>query len=245
MPPLFPQFLFTALAIELTPGPNMTWLALLAARRGLLVGYMAVLGVALGLALLSVLTAIGVATVMVAYPFVHDIVRWAGIIFLFYLSIEAWFGLDKLGMEENPGAHGFWRGFVVNLLNPKAAVVFVVLIPNNLGPYYPSIIWLLTYCAAYVAIATIVHLTVVLFASQFTAYLSNPVRETTVRRVAGLVLLATAVWFALSTDRRDIASAAPDYPSASGATSLQPEPAGSPTALWSRVSANHGRITSS
>ena len=47
-------FVLTALAVELTPGPNMAWLALLSAQSGRLVGLAAVAGVATGLLLLGV-----------------------------------------------------------------------------------------------------------------------------------------------------------------------------------------------
>ena len=43
------EFLAASLLIELTPGPNMAWLALLGASRGRLAALAAVAGVALGL----------------------------------------------------------------------------------------------------------------------------------------------------------------------------------------------------
>ena len=46
-------FFLTSLAIELTPGPNMAYLALVGVSRGRRDGFMAVAGVALGLALLG------------------------------------------------------------------------------------------------------------------------------------------------------------------------------------------------
>ena len=47
-------FALASFLIELTPGPNMTWLVLVAAQQGRRAGFMAVLGVALGLALIGV-----------------------------------------------------------------------------------------------------------------------------------------------------------------------------------------------
>ncbi len=44
-------FVLTSLIIEMTPGPNMAYLAVLGASRGRLAGFSAVVGVALGLAL--------------------------------------------------------------------------------------------------------------------------------------------------------------------------------------------------
>jgi hypothetical protein len=44
-------FALTSLIIEMTPGPNMAYLAILGASRGRIAGFSAILGVALGLAL--------------------------------------------------------------------------------------------------------------------------------------------------------------------------------------------------
>src|SRR3982074_283488 len=52
-------FVLTSLIIEMTPGPNMAYLAVLGASRGRLAGFSAVLGVALGLALLGVAVGLG------------------------------------------------------------------------------------------------------------------------------------------------------------------------------------------
>lgn len=46
-------FALASVLIELTPGPNMTYLAVLSARQGRVSGYVAVLGVALGLAIMG------------------------------------------------------------------------------------------------------------------------------------------------------------------------------------------------
>lgn len=46
-------FALASVLIELTPGPNMTYLAVLSARQGRGSGYVAVLGVALGLAIMG------------------------------------------------------------------------------------------------------------------------------------------------------------------------------------------------
>ena len=62
------SFLLTALILELTPGPNMAWLALLAATAGRRAGLAAVLGITLGLAAQAVLAVTGVAGVVDTWP---------------------------------------------------------------------------------------------------------------------------------------------------------------------------------
>jgi len=63
---LFFSFLVTSVLIELTPGPNVTYLALLALGEGRKAALAAVGGVALGLALLGGAAALGVAELILA-----------------------------------------------------------------------------------------------------------------------------------------------------------------------------------
>jgi threonine/homoserine/homoserine lactone efflux protein len=196
MPPAFAEFLAAAVIMELTPGPNMTWLALLAARRGRMAGLQAVAGIAAGLTVLAILSAAGIATLISAYPTIYDVLRWAGVIFILYLALEAWQG-EEAGESANGRSRHFVRGFVVNMLNPKAAAVFLVVIPGFASQIDGRPIMLMT--AIYLAIATLAHSLIVIFAGAFTRTLADPARETIVRRIFALLLVAIALWFAVST----------------------------------------------
>ncbi len=199
--PAFTEFLLAALVMELTPGPNMTWLALLSAQQGRRAGFLAVAGIALGLAILALAAGAGAAALIQAYPALYEALRWGGIIFLLYLALEAWRG--ESGGDNRPGAlaRHFRRGLIVNLLNPKAATVFAVLIPAFAGSASPTGMWIAAMSAIYVAIATMVHALLVLFAGSFKKALAEPRREIVVRRIFALALIGVAVWFTVSTSR--------------------------------------------
>ena len=57
-------FALTSLIVELTPGPNMAYLALIAATEGRRPGFAAVAGVALGLGVLGLAAGFGLATLI-------------------------------------------------------------------------------------------------------------------------------------------------------------------------------------
>jgi threonine/homoserine/homoserine lactone efflux protein len=61
MPPLdlLLSFIVTATLIELTPGPNMAYLAILSVEHGRRAGFAAVIGIALGLFTAGAVTALG------------------------------------------------------------------------------------------------------------------------------------------------------------------------------------------
>jgi threonine/homoserine/homoserine lactone efflux protein len=195
---LFAEFLTAAIVMEVTPGPNMTWLALLSAREGRAAGLMAVAGIAAGLSLLAVIAATGAAALIDAWPALYDILRWGGVLFLLYLAWEAWVGEKPGAARDDKGRH-FWRGLIANLLNPKAVAVFVVMIPGFAGPANAAA--QITMTLTYLGIATLAHVLIVAFAGSFEKALADPRRERLVRRTFALALVGVAVWFAAGSGR--------------------------------------------
>jgi threonine/homoserine/homoserine lactone efflux protein len=198
MQPGFAEFLLAAIVMEITPGPNMTWLALLSAREGRLAGALAVAGITTGLALLALVAATGAAALIAVYPALYEAIRWAGVLFLLYLAWEAWVG-EKIRSAKPDHTRHFRRGLVVNLLNPKAAAVFIVMIPGFAGPGETTTQIVMT--LVYLAIASVAHGLIVVFAGSFQQALSDPRRELIVRRIFAILLAGVAVWFAFTSTR--------------------------------------------
>lgn len=194
-------FALTSFLVELTPGPNMAYLALVAATEGRRRGYAAVAGVALGLAVLGVLAAMGVAALIAASPTAYQALRWAGVGYLLWLAWQGWRGAEAAEGETAAGAPltvWFRRGVITNLLNPKAAVFYVAVLPEFLLPgdgFGPGLVL----SGIYVGIATAVHAMIVTLAGAAHALLADPVRERRVRRVLSLALVGVAVWLLLRT----------------------------------------------
>ena len=199
MPPSFAEFLIAAIVMEITPGPNMTWLALLSAREGRVAGFHAVAGIATGLTVLAVCAAIGTAALIATWPLLYTALRWGGVLFLLFLAWEAWVGEKDDGKGLEPERQ-FRRGLIVNLLNPKAAAVFIVMIPGFAGSDAPAGA-LIAMTLTYLAIATLAHVLIVAFAGSFERALADPRRERIVRRIFALALAGVAIWFAFGTAR--------------------------------------------
>lgn len=195
------SFALTSLLIELTPGPNMTYLALVAASEGRRAGFATVAGVALGLAIVGAIAAFGVAEIVQASPLLYEGLRWAGVAFLLYLAWEGWTaGTDIVSAAGGSGRY-FGRGLTTNLLNPKAAVFYVAVLPTFLAADRPALSQTLVLTTVYVAVATVVHAGIVVLAGALEPLLTDPRRETRARRLLSLLLALVAVWFGWSTAR--------------------------------------------
>ncbi|WP_077145621.1 LysE family translocator [Sphingopyxis sp. KK2] len=194
-------FALAVLLIELTPGPNMAWLAGLAAIEGRRCGLPAVAGVALGLLANGVLAALGLAALLQAAPELWNILRFAGAAMMLWLAIEAWHGTGDGSQAIRPQSaprRAFATGALINLLNPKAYIFFLVVAPQFLNGEALGIRNALILSLISVAIATSIHLSIVIAGSWAHDWLSDPRRTKAVRRVFAAIMLAVAVSFLLA-----------------------------------------------
>jgi threonine/homoserine/homoserine lactone efflux protein len=191
------EFAIAAILAEITPGPNMGYLAALSIAQGRRAGLAAVAGVALGLALLGFGVAIGAEILMQILPSAGPLLRWGGVVYLFWLAIDTWRGEQVT--KEGEFVPSFRRGLIVNLLNPKAAVFYLAVLPLFAGEPVGALGPLLWLTALNVVIATTIHTLVVLGASSFRGGLMNENRAVIIRRGAAIMLGLVALWFAWET----------------------------------------------
>ena len=81
-------FLLAVVLLELTPGPNMAYLATLALSQGRVAGLIATAGVASGLAVHAIVAGLGAGVLIPEYPLLYSVLRWAGVAFLLYLAFK-------------------------------------------------------------------------------------------------------------------------------------------------------------
>jgi threonine/homoserine/homoserine lactone efflux protein len=199
---LYVSFLITALLIELTPGPNMVWLALTSASQGKRSGFAAVAGIASGLGVLAAASAVGLAEIAARSPLIFGLLRYAGVAYLLWLAWSAWTGEDELSRNmADRNALGAWfrHGLLLNLLNPKAAVFFIAVLPAYISTSSPVAPQMALLSASYVAVATAVHLIIVVFAGQTHSWIMVGDRRHIISRIFAGLLAAIAIWFLIST----------------------------------------------
>ena len=190
------SFVLTCVIIELTPGPNMTYLALLSSLKGKRAGFSMVAGVATGLFLIGCIVLIGAGAVIAKSPMLYEILRYAGAAYLLWLAFDAWRGSDAPAVKDEAfSARYFTRGLMTNLLNPKAAIFYMTIFPSfvplgeGAAPYYTVM------TALYVAVATIIHALIVLLGAQFQPFLSDPRKARMTGRFFAVLLVFIAAWF--------------------------------------------------
>lgn len=127
------------LVLVLTPGPNMIYLVSRSLSQGRRAGLVSLLGTLTGFVIYMALANLGLSGVFATTPAVYDAVRVAGTLYLFYL---AWQALRPGGtavfeardLPRDPGGRLYRMGLVTNLLNPKAVILYLALIPQFIDP---------------------------------------------------------------------------------------------------------------
>lgn len=199
----------TALAMVLTPGPNMLYLVSRSISQGRVAGLISLVGTGVGFMVYMLMVNLGLAIVFVAVPWLYIGLKAAGVAYLVHL---AWLALK-------PGGRGvfevhdlcrdrpvklFRTGLVTNLLNPKAAVMYLTLIPQFINPArgHPAVQGL-TLGTIQIIVSLIVNALIVLTAGTLSDFLAaRPQWAIWQRRMTGTLLGAVALLLAREVPRR-------------------------------------------
>jgi threonine/homoserine/homoserine lactone efflux protein len=122
-----------ALGMVLTPGPNMMYLVSRSVSQGVRAGLVSLSGTFVGFLVYMSMANLGLSAVFVYVPALYIGLKVVGAAYLFYLAYKALRGSSEFEPKQLArDANGtlFRMGLVTNLLNPKAAIMYLALIPQ-------------------------------------------------------------------------------------------------------------------
>ena len=210
MPTIANQIAFSlvALGMVLTPGPNMIYLISRSICQGRTAGLISLGGVALGFVFYMLCAAFGITALLMTVPLAYDVLRFAGALYLLYL---AWQALKPGGrspfqvrnLPRDSPRRLFLMGLFTNLLNPKAAVLYLSLLPQFIEPSHgPVLIQSLVLCATQIVISVSVNALIVVMAGGIAGFLATrPTWAIVQRWLMGTVLAGLAARMAIEARR--------------------------------------------
>ena len=191
-------FCGVALALAVTPGPDMALVLRNSLRGGRPAAFRTIAGISVGLIGWGLASAFGVAAILAASTTVFTMLKIAGGVYLVYLGIHTLRALRRNApVERSTGrASGppFRQGLVTNLLNPKLAVFFTTLLPQFISTGDPYVAKALLLAVLFVLIG-LAWLTVYAFIVDAVA--RSPRFRTMVEAVSGVVLVALGLRLAV------------------------------------------------
>jgi threonine/homoserine/homoserine lactone efflux protein len=169
---VLPAFALTVLIIVAVPGQGVAMVLRQSILSGKQAAIYSVLGNSSGLIIWGILSSIGLSAIFQASPTAFNILKWAGVLYLTFLSIQTLRELKneagKFEFESGEKAKGFGAayriGITTNLTNVKAAVFSVGLVPQfvpksfnlGLGIFLLCCIWAVISMSWYSIMITIV-----------------------------------------------------------------------------------------
>lgn len=145
---VFLVFFITTVVVVFTPGAAAIAVASQGAANGGKRALAGVFGIAFANALYFVLSATGIASLLVASNLVFSIIKWAGVTYLVWLGLTSLLAPSGALSVKRDGQMSslkslFAKGFVIEFANPKALLYFAAILPQFLNvdqPLLPQIL---------------------------------------------------------------------------------------------------------
>ena len=145
---LYLFFFITTVMLIMVPGPSAITVATEGASHNNKNAFLCILGVAVADALFFLLSATGIASLIVASNVLFSIIKWFGVAYLIYLGAFAIF--SKVGaininvpITKKKPVKAFSQGLIIQLANPKALMYFSALLPQFIDPNKPILFQML------------------------------------------------------------------------------------------------------
>src|SRR6266850_233282 len=143
----FAAWIAIAVFLIVTPGPDTALIIRNALRSGARSASLSALGVGAGSSLWAAASVLGLAVLLEGSELAFTVFKYAGAAYLVYLGLRSLIGSLRPGDEspdkpvtprerQRPGQRAaFTQGLFNNLLNPKAAAIFVTAMPQFIEPH--------------------------------------------------------------------------------------------------------------
>jgi threonine/homoserine/homoserine lactone efflux protein len=132
------EFLITSLIVVLIPGTGVVFTVSTGLTQGQRASFFASLGCTLGIVPHLLATVLGLAAVMHTSAVAFQVLKFAGVAYLFYLAIATWRDRSAFVVDETQGASGAGalvvKAFLLNILNPKLTILFLAFLPQFVEP---------------------------------------------------------------------------------------------------------------
>ena len=149
-----PLFVLAGLILNVTPGPDMAYIAARSAGGGFREGIAAVLGITAGCFVHTLAAAAGLSALLATSATAFEIVKWCGAIYLLYAGIRllrsgsapaaAASALGPRAAVARTRSHGvtfvtiFREALLINVFNPKVALFFLAFVPQFIDRDAPA-----------------------------------------------------------------------------------------------------------
>jgi threonine/homoserine/homoserine lactone efflux protein len=132
------EFLITSLVVVLIPGTGVVFTVSTGVLQGRKASVFAAIGCTAGIVPHLLATVLGLAAVMHTSAVAFQVLKFAGVAYLFYLAYATWKDKAAFVISDAPAASSAIRlmikAFLLNILNPKLTIFFLAFLPQFVEP---------------------------------------------------------------------------------------------------------------
>jgi threonine/homoserine/homoserine lactone efflux protein len=132
------EFLVTSLIVVLIPGTGVVFTVSTGLVQGRMASVFAALGCTLGILPHLVATILGLAAVMHTSALAFQLLKYAGVAYLLYLTVATWRDHSTFTVQPVPSRMAALalvvKAFLLNILNPKLTIFFLAFLPQFVEP---------------------------------------------------------------------------------------------------------------
>lgn len=132
------EFLITSFIVVLIPGTGVIFTVSTGLVQGRKASVFAALGCTAGIVPHLLATVLGLAAVMHTSALAFQVLKYAGVAYLFYVAYATWRDKSAFAMHGNPSVSSATglvvKAFLLNILNPKLTLFFLAFLPQFIQP---------------------------------------------------------------------------------------------------------------
>ena len=166
------EFLITTLIVVALPGTGVIYTLAAGLTRGARAAGLAAFGCTLGIVPHVAASVAGLAALMHTSALAFKLIKYLGVIYLFYMAWQMWRDSGALALEAQAGGQTaagriVGAGILINLLNPKLTLFFLAFMPQFVDPdAVGATVEMLTLAGVFMAVTFIVFVLYGLLAAQ-------------------------------------------------------------------------------
>ena len=165
------EFLITSLIVVLIPGTGVVYTVSTGLAQGRRASIFAALGCTAGIVPHLLATVLGLAAVMHTSALAFQVLKYAGVAYLFYVAYGTWRDKSAFAVDAARRAVGaralVVKAFLLNILNPKLTIFFLAFLPQFVEPGALPLAQLLLLSGVFMAMTFVVFVVYGLVAHAF------------------------------------------------------------------------------
>lgn len=195
-------FIPTFFFVSITPGMCMTLAMTLGMSIGVRRTLWMMVGELVGVAIVAIAAVLGVASIMLNYPQVFEILKWIGGAYLVYIGINMWRSKGKMAVIDGQQVNTrrlslISQGFITAIANPKGWAFMISLLPPFISVDKPVATQLMVLLGIIMVTESVSMLAYASGGKSLRLFLSRGDNIRWMNRIAGSLMIFVGIWLAL------------------------------------------------